>query len=213
MAIGNTWGLLLVTILLGYGLVTIPYHYWKCGSVAEQRKRIEEKIEEMRQELDASQHHLIFMLTEIMTIRSRRSQYGPEEQEYIDQLVIMTEQYSRESLFADDQESSNLIQSMLFTDNPEGAEMLAVIDLNSIANLHYRTRRAFVRRDQAKAVWDKTCMHYYYLCDVETNELSGSTLWRSTISDPFPGKRMIHLRTSRMCMPRSTGSFSSFLFV
>jgi hypothetical protein len=65
VAAGNAWGLFLVILLMGYGLVTVPRVLWRRGDLEGTLKYFEFKASILHTSLSDTKHELVELAKEI----------------------------------------------------------------------------------------------------------------------------------------------------
>lgn len=154
----NTWGLFLLVLLLGYGLVDIPRSYWYASKQGYQLAHAYFKMAKLSTEKTEAEENLEDILDDIRKI-AESVKYTDPMRKYID--VILEK--CPESL------TKNLKRN---TDDYEEYRATEVVTEKSLVRIHKNIKKATHNVQRARCQWNETLQKAFELEDLEANEKS-----------------------------------------
>ena len=172
MALTNAFGLLIVIMLLGHGLVRIPRHLWHQSDAKLQLRKLEKRALSMKEELTDAEHKLSSLVIEVHSLAHRRINHH-ELQPLIDKLVSKTPIPSEDDYA--------LVSSI----NRGNSDIVEPVHRGYLERLNYRLPTVLHRRDRAAWEWRNLLEKSWYWQDVIDNcTCSVDNEWNSAVEMP-----------------------------
>ncbi|CAO3654282.1 unnamed protein product [Cunninghamella echinulata] len=168
MAMANSWGLFLVIMFMGYGLVSVPRALWNSGDI---RKRLDElyiKAPRVKEECMDSELEFNELAKTINAVTHRSSRGDPTIKRLIDQTIqrfpfVRHPDYSA----TPDRDHTSSIPQTLTEDY--------IITLNRNMILAERMK------DRKLALWKNLLTEAFYLQDIELNKGNSDRIFHSSL--------------------------------
>ncbi|EPZ35123.1 LMBR1-like membrane protein domain-containing protein [Rozella allomycis CSF55] len=188
MALSNAWGMLLLVMFLGYGLVEVPRSFWNKANKKAWLLRMQFEAPKVKEELDDSIGDYEDALAEIREMKKRKDIPEP--------LKAYAQRLIRKVCPLIFNNSGQCFTGELFDDIPNH------IDKPYLISLNHRVRRGlrFVARNQwyyinviLISLWDITLEKVLFLEDVLNCNNSPERIIKSGIHKPPANKILAHL--------------------
>ncbi|KAL1921754.1 uncharacterized protein VTP21DRAFT_10396 [Calcarisporiella thermophila] len=168
MAMANTWGLLLVIIFMGYGLVDVPRRLWMSANTERELKQLYIRAPRMKDELEDAEAELIDIASELLQV-SNKLDDGDPLRLHLDRLM------------------SNFPMAMdsRIHDDVAREQIPGEINEKYLANLNRRMRRALNIRDRCQALWTGLLNRAYHLQDILSSAENPEKVFVSSIRSDF----------------------------
>lgn len=174
MALGNAWGLTLVMIFLGHGLVQLPRALWKSADHRRSLSRLEYMAPKIKEQLMDAQADLDEVIGEIQSLH-RRPVADPSLHALVDELL-----------------SSSPLPEIDFinglAEDGRGGDISppqTPITREYLVKLNQRTKEAVAHRGSSESKWQTLVRKAMHLQDVITNEhYNSGYLWTSSLKSP-----------------------------
>ncbi|ORX88503.1 LMBR1-domain-containing protein [Basidiobolus meristosporus CBS 931.73] len=162
MAAANSWGMVLVMLFMGHGLVEIPRNLWKCGN----RRRALRIAEVKATELKDNSYDANLELQEVMRAINwvnHEVQRNSELRPYVDQII---------------EKCPSALQT---TDAEMHGYSSREINLKYLNNLHRQVIRAVRQSNRCASQWEFHLKRAFLLQDILENESSSDKRFHSTV--------------------------------
>ncbi|KAK3090610.1 hypothetical protein FSP39_013128 [Pinctada imbricata] len=169
----NTWGLFLLVLLLGYGLVEVPRTVWNGSKRGYNLAKTQFKIAKMSTEKTEAEENLEDVLDEIKKV-SEKIRYNHPSRKHLDTILQKCPEAVRKSVKreVDDYEDYNKAP-----DIPSESQLV---------KLHKRVINATQSHHRTQAQWNALLEKAYLLEDVDNNIGSTDRTFKRTLSAPPP---------------------------
>ncbi|XP_033736886.1 G-protein coupled receptor-associated protein LMBRD2-like isoform X1 [Pecten maximus] len=153
----NTWGLFLLVLLLGYGLVEVPRTIWNSGKTVYTLQRTQFKIAKLSTEKTEAEENLEDVLDEIKQV-SEKIRYNHPLRKHMDTILLKCPESLRQNVRSnnDDYEDYNKPQD--------------VPSEKTLVRLHKRVIQATQTNHRTQAQWNNLMSKAYELEDISNNE-------------------------------------------
>ncbi|KAG0000368.1 hypothetical protein BGZ79_006010, partial [Entomortierella chlamydospora] len=204
MALSNSWGLVLVIIFMGYGMVDVPRRLWHKGDNARELRRISFKasvVKDKRQDTEDEVHNV----AKELSVVCHKVQLSDSLRPYVDKMVqnfpaVRGIQF--ESSRAASPAPSSQSQRTDLTGASLGIPRIApgsgvggrkhalenlvpqVITEKYLADLHARAKRAIRMNDRWTAIWHDLLKQGYLAQDIQENMDNPEKKFRSSLRLP-----------------------------
>lgn len=160
----NTWGLFLLIILLGYGLVDVPRSLWNKSNTDLNLKQIYFKLAKLHGEKCDAEESLEDLLNEIKTI-AENIRYNHPLRNYIDLIVKKCPENFRKNL------QRNVEDFSEYNNNSSHSE---IIEEKSLVNLHNRLIKLLQLNNRTNNLWMTMIREAFLVEDIKTNEFNSN---------------------------------------
>lgn len=157
----NTWGLFLLVLLLGYGLVAVPRSIWFRSTTALHLKRIYFKVAKLHAEKCEAEETLEDVLVEIKTV-AEKIRYNHGLRECIEIIVKKCPDAFRNNL------RRNIEDYVDYDENSRASEDLP--SEKQLVGLHYRLIKALQVNNRTLNQWTAVIEEAFEMEDVLLNE-------------------------------------------
>ncbi|KAI8338107.1 LMBR1-like membrane protein-domain-containing protein [Chlamydoabsidia padenii] len=154
MAMANSWGLFLVIMLMGYGLVAVPRKLWYASNSQHHLNELYKKASRIKEECMDSELEFNELAKTINTISHRPIRSDPNLRLMVDNTVKRFP-FVKHPIYADRDHSSGIPQVLT-------EEYIITLNRNMIL--------AARMKDRKSALWQNLLSEAYYLQDIETNK-------------------------------------------
>ncbi|TPX42249.1 hypothetical protein SeMB42_g05216 [Synchytrium endobioticum] len=151
MAGANAWGLFLVTIFLGYGLVEVPRGLWYSASTRWKLAHLEFEAPKMNDAVMDAEAEVYGVAREIAII-SQKTPYNHELRPIVDRLM----------------EKAPL--ALEERGEPDEGDAAPEVNISNLANLHCRNKRAMKLIERAQARYNFLLQNAFLLQDIVEQE-------------------------------------------
>ncbi|CAO3591029.1 unnamed protein product [Absidia cylindrospora] len=165
MAMANSWGLFLVIMFMGYGLVAVPRKLWYASDVNKHLNELYTKAPRVKEECMDSELEFNELAMTINTISHQPVRNDPNLRTMVDDTVKRFP-FVKHPNYADREHTSGIPQ--LLTEE-------YIVTLNR--NMILATRM----KDRKSALWNNLLSEVYYLQDIETNKANSDRRFRSNL--------------------------------
>lgn len=156
----NTWGLFLLVLLLGYGLVAVPRSIWNKSNTELHLKQLYFKIAKLYGEKCEAEENLEDILNEIKTI-AEKVRYNHPMRSYVDLIVKKCPESFRTSLRRNVED---------YSDYNEDASSREIPGEKSLVSLHNRLIKSLQVNNRTNNLWIKMISDVFQVEDIHTNE-------------------------------------------
>ncbi|OZJ02345.1 hypothetical protein BZG36_04385 [Bifiguratus adelaidae] len=172
IAIANSWGLLLIIIFMGYGLVAIPRHFWNLSNIDLQLDRCYQNAPRLKEELMDAEVELDSLYKELSNVSRKVTTANPLRRHVNDM--------QREFLADKDFEGNR--ERRLFQENIPG-----IIDEKYLSELNRKLKKAVRITERHSALWQRLLNRAFYFQDIMKCRTESSRRFASssTISTRF----------------------------
>ncbi|KAF9551160.1 hypothetical protein EC957_010046 [Mortierella hygrophila] len=205
MALSNSWGLVLVVIFMGYGMVDVPRRLWHKGDNARELRRISFKasvVKDKRQDTEDEVHHV----AKELSVVCHRVQHSDPLRPYVDKMVegfpavrgVQFESNRTSSPIPPSQSQRSELHGMnaglpLGSSRPGTGATLGgrkhsmdglvpnAITEKYLADLHARIKRALRMSDRWNAIWRDLQKAGFLAQDIQENMDNPEKKFRSTL--------------------------------
>ncbi|XP_041644364.1 G-protein coupled receptor-associated protein LMBRD2B-like [Cheilinus undulatus] len=153
----NTWGLFLLVLLLGYGLVEIPRSYWLSSSNGYLQAKAYFKTAKMATEKAEAEENLADVMEEVASVHES-VKYNNSLRKCVDTILTKCPSEYQEEMGRDVESS--------------GAEQNVIPTKRSLIKLHKKVISAVQRHRQAHVQWSILLDHAFHLEDVAKSQTS-----------------------------------------
>jgi len=188
----NTWGLILLIILLGYGLIEIPrscfensqyertlnYLYFKVAKLSAEKCEAEEKLEDALDEVQQAYESVVAS----QSVNKR----------YVDIILTKCPEDWREKL---------LNRTVEVSDRSRGTRGIAYNE-KTLVRLHQNVIRASQARHRTKAQWDVLIKNAVDCEDISKNEVNPTRTFKRTIPRILPATSTIGVVKEALYTPK-----------
>ncbi|KAF9960370.1 hypothetical protein BGZ72_007175 [Mortierella alpina] len=192
MALSNSWGLVLVVIFMGYGMVDVPRRLWHKGDNSRELKRINFKasvVKDKRQDTEDEVH----AVAKELSVVCHRVQLSDPLRPFIDQMVENSPAVRGIQFESSRTSSPNSVPQSSNRTDLSGAGMAlgssrttagavgggrkhamdgvvpAIITEKYLADLHARIKRALRMNDRWNAIWQDLLKAGFLAQDIQEN--------------------------------------------
>ncbi|OWF39089.1 LMBR1 domain-containing protein 2-like isoform X2 [Mizuhopecten yessoensis] len=153
----NTWGLFLLVLLLGYGLVEVPRTIWNSGKTVYTLQRTQFKIAKLSTEKTEAEENLEDVLDEIKQV-SEKIRYNHPLRKHMDTILLKCPDSLRQNVCSnnDDYEDFNKPQD--------------VPSEKTLVRLHKHVIQATQTNHRTQAQWNNLMSKAYELENISSNE-------------------------------------------
>lgn len=156
----NTWGLFLLVLLLGYGLVDVPRSLWNKANSDLNLKQIYFKLAKLHGEKCDAEEKLEDVLNEIKTI-AEKIRYNHPMRNYVDLIVKKCPDNFRQNLRKNVED---------YNDYNEDSNRSNILDEKSLVNLHNRLIRMLQVNNRTNNLWMTIIKEAFLVEDILINE-------------------------------------------
>ncbi len=171
----NTWGLFLLVILLGYGLVAVPRQLWQRSNTELHLKQLYFKIAKLHGEKCDAEESLEDILNEIKTI-AEKIRYNHPLRNYVDLIVKKCPENFRTSLRRNVEDYNEYNEENSYREMPSE---------NSLVNLHNRLIKMIQVNNRTNNLWIVLIKDVFLAEDVFTNETNSNRKFVRTIPKKY----------------------------
>ena len=170
MTASNTWGLLLLVLLLGYGLVELPRNAWNMSLPELRLEQVYFKLAKLSTEKEDAEEELADVLSEVKKA-SEEIRYNSNLRKLIDEVIKKCPEHSTEmfSKGTDD-----------FIDYSSGNTGFTV---KNLVKLHKTVIVVTHRAHRTQVQWNADLKLAFYLEDVEKNRHNTEKIFKESFSD------------------------------
>ncbi|KAI9141131.1 LMBR1-like membrane protein-domain-containing protein [Paraphysoderma sedebokerense] len=168
MALSNAYGLLLVVLFMGYGLVEVPRALWYTADTRLCLKYLEFKAPKAKEAVENAQVRVENVGKEILNL-SRRVKPHEELRKYVDIMLLKC--------------PLNIQQQAIGGGNAGPA-----VTLKHIMQVHREMKRAYRERDRCQDQYNSLLRKAYHYQDIIENEDSTDRKFHSTLRPPSGSK-------------------------
>jgi hypothetical protein len=154
VVLSNCWGLFLIIVLLGYGLVEIPRQFWQAGNNTARLSELYMKLSGMGEDMEETK----FALNEIVKLLNAASYLLPKNSELTENLNFVLGLCPIEVM-----EHQRAMQSHLSKD---AAKQLGEITLKSLVKLHMELKDTLAEHQRSKYRWENVMEEALALEDI-----------------------------------------------
>ncbi|KAG0213831.1 hypothetical protein BGX28_003505 [Mortierella sp. GBA30] len=200
MALSNSWGLVLVVIFMGYGMVDVPRRLWHKGDNARELRRISFKASVVKDKKQDTEDEVLNVAKELSVV-CHKVQLSDPLRPYIDQMVqdfpavrgVQFESSRTSSPIPTSQNNRTSPATALGgSRNAAGAGIggrkhsmdgvvPSVITEKYLADLHARIRRALRMNDRWNAIWHDVLNAGFLAQDIQENTDNPEKKFRSNL--------------------------------
>ncbi|KAF9200304.1 hypothetical protein BGZ49_009477 [Haplosporangium sp. Z 27] len=198
MALSNSWGLVLVVIFMGHGMVDVPRRLWHKGDNERELRRISFQasvVKDKRQDTEDEVHNV----AKELSVVCHKVQLSDPLRPYVDKMVqhfpavrgIQFESSRAASPIPNSQsqrDTSGATGASLGIPRAPGGRKQAleslvppVITEKYLADLHARTKRAIRMNDRWTAIWHDLLKAGYLIQDIQENMDNPEKKFRSSL--------------------------------
>lgn len=166
----NTWGLLLLVLLLGYGLVELPRNAWNMSLPDLRLEEAYFKISKLCTEKEDAEEELADVLAEVKR-SSEEIKYNSDLRSYIDTIIKKCPPGS-EDLFSKGTED--------YVDYKPGN---IVLTAKNLIKLHKKVIVVSHRAHRTQVQWNAALKLAFHLEDIEQNRYNGERIFKASFSN------------------------------
>ncbi|XP_026690403.2 G-protein coupled receptor-associated protein LMBRD2-like isoform X2 [Ciona intestinalis] len=184
----NTWGLFLLVLLLGYGLVEVPRGLWHAADNAISMAQTYFKLSKLSTEKQEAVEDLEDVLEEVKKVSSI-VRYNHPVRKYVSEIILK----------CPDDLQSQMSQGMDDYEDYEnsGRSRNEVPSENSLVKLHRKLIRAVHTKKRTAVQWRILMERGLHLENIAKNEISIDRYWR----EEFPTTELRNAVSKFMCTP------------
>ncbi|KAF7638447.1 hypothetical protein Mgra_00002124 [Meloidogyne graminicola] len=169
----NTWGIFLLVVLLGYGLIEVPRLFWRMGIPGYRLKRTYFAIDKLSSEKNESEDALLEAYNETKYVLNLLKNSRGEAREKIRQISAK---------FSNDISNGNLANLMEYNDEnsfTRNSRRVSQPDVETVSQnsylvkLHRKVIKVIQTHQRCKIQWYSLLEKCFYLEDVEISERMG----------------------------------------
>ncbi|CAF3744812.1 unnamed protein product [Rotaria socialis] len=162
VAASTTWGLFLLVLMLGYGLVQVPLNIYNHSRTAYMLAHTQFKLAQIFNEKINVEERLDSLVDDVTKFCMEIKTDGPLRR-YLEQIVkIVPEQYmNRIKLTIDDFDNNRIAIANRFTDSETEIQLI---------KLHERLKKYIHVHHRVQVLWRRTINEAFYLEDILNNE-------------------------------------------
>ncbi|KAI8342300.1 LMBR1-like membrane protein-domain-containing protein [Chlamydoabsidia padenii] len=165
MALSNSWGLFLVIMFMGYGLVAVPRKLWYAGDIQRHLDDLYAKAPRVKEECMDSELEFDELAKTINAISYRPLRTDPYLRRMVDDTVKRFP-FAKHPDYADRDHSNGIPQTLT-------EEYIVTLNRNMIL--------AARMKDRNSALWNNLLDEAYYLQDIQTNKGNQDRSFHSNI--------------------------------
>ena len=174
----NTWGLLLLVFLMGYGLVELPRNAWNMSKPQLRLEQIYFRLSKLSTEKEDADDELADVLAEVRKA-SEEIRYNANNRKYIDTIIDKCPEGSND-LFSKGTDD--------FVDYSTGGG--TDLSLKNLMKLHKKVIVTTHNAHRTQVQWNNKLKLAFYLEDVETNRTNPERIFKSSFSDHYTTSRV-----------------------
>ena len=176
----NTWGLLLLVFLMGYGLVELPRNAWNMSKPHSRLEQIYFRLSKLSTEKEDADDELADVLAEVKKA-SEEIRYNSNSRKYIDTIIDKCPEGCAEmfSKGTDD-----------FVDYSSSSAGSTDLSLKNLMKLHKKVIVTTHNAHRTLVQWNAKLKLAFYLEDVENNENNPEKIFKSSFSDHYTTSRV-----------------------
>jgi len=175
----NTWGLLLLIFLMGYGLVELPRNAWNMSKPHHRLEQIYFQISKLSTEKEDADEDLAEVLSQVKKA-SEEIRYNANNRKYIDTIIDKCPEGSTE-LFSKGTDD--------FQDYSSGGSSTD-LSLKNLMKIHKKVIVTSHNAHRTQVQWNAALKLAFYLEDVETNKTNPERTFKSSFSDHYTVSRV-----------------------
>ncbi|ORZ25110.1 LMBR1-like membrane protein-domain-containing protein [Absidia repens] len=165
MAMANSWGLFLVIMFMGYGLVAVPRKLWYATDIKRLLNEIYTKAPRVKEECMDSELEFNELAKTINTISYRPLRSDPHLRKLVDNTTKRFP-FTKHPDYADRDHSAGIPQTLT-------EEYIVTLNRNMILASRMKARKS--------ALWNNLLAEAFYLQDIETNKANSHRRFQSSI--------------------------------
>lgn len=174
----NTWGLLMLIFLMGYGLVELPRNAWNMSKPNSRLEQIYFQLSKLSTEKEDADDELAVVLTEVKKA-SEEIRYNSNNRKYIDTIIDKCPDGSAE-LFSKGTDD--------FTDYSRSAG--TDLSMQNLMKIHKKVIVTSHNAHRTQVQWNAKLKMAFYLEDVENNKNNPERIFKSSFSDHYTTSRV-----------------------
>ena len=168
IAASTTWGLFLLVLMLGYGLVEVPLNIFNQSRVSYTLSHLQFKISKLCDEKMDIEERLDSLVDELIKYCLQIRAHDPMKISLQKIIDIVPEQYTnRITLTIEDYENNRIATNHLI-DLPTEKQLI---------RLHERLKAAIHVHHRIQVLWSRKINEAFYLEDIRTNEESSTRIF------------------------------------
>ncbi|KAG0301372.1 hypothetical protein BGZ98_008411 [Dissophora globulifera] len=201
MALSNSWGLILVVIFMGYGMVDVPRRLWHKGDNARELRRLAFKASVVKDKCQDTEDEVLSVAKELSVVCHKVQLSGPLRP-YVDKMVedfpavrgVQFESsrtaspipFQRGDVTGTASGATSGVSRMppapgVLTRKQSLESVPAVITEKYLADLHARIKRALRMNDRWKAIWHDLLQAGFLAQDIQENMDNPEKKFRSNL--------------------------------
>lgn len=167
MALSNAFGLLLLLIFMGHGLVDVPRSLWRAANYRLALQRLEYRAPRLRDRVVEAEAELADVQAEVQSL-AERSLHRVDLEPYILELEAAC--------------PSSTNGSRQVVSNEANARMRLPLNMDHLVDLNYRLKEAMATKNRRQSEWRKLVCEAFDLQDALSNRLySHDHRWTSSL--------------------------------
>lgn len=175
----NTWGLLLLIFLMGYGLVELPRNAWNMSKPHSRLEQLYFQLSKLSTEKEDADDELSDVLSEVRKA-SEEIRYNSNNRRYIDTIIDKCPEGSSEIF------SKGTDDFVDYSTNNGRTDL----SLKNLMKLHKKVIVTTHNAHRTQVQWNAKLKLAFYLEDVENNKNNPEKIFKSSFSDHYTTSRV-----------------------